>query len=212
MDNDTNGIARLATRIFSIIANSGATECNFSDFGNIQTKKRSRLSVDKTHKINMVRMDIRRRHAALGVLKMRGKRKLGHNDEPLESTTEDPPSDNEDKDFSAIAHDMIIAAIDDRAADEAEDRDPSPPGAAVPINTQRGRRPTRTQMPLATLFDFNRLDSGLDFYWTGAVKNLDAEADTCEHAFSQQDALQVADMQNASSMATSSCSGSSSSA
>jgi hypothetical protein len=42
-------------------------------------------------------------------------------------------------------------------------------------------------MPLATLFDFNRLDSGLDFYWTGAVKNLDAEADACENAFSQQD-------------------------
>jgi hypothetical protein len=54
MNNDTNGIARLAIRIFSIIANSGATECNFSDFGNIQTKKRSRLSVDKTHKINVV--------------------------------------------------------------------------------------------------------------------------------------------------------------
>jgi hypothetical protein len=212
MDNDTNGVARLATRIFSIIANSGATECNFSDFGNIQTKKRSRLSVDKTHKINVVRMDVRRRHAALGVLKTRGKRKLGHNDKPLESTTEDSPSDNEDEDFSAIAHNLIIAAIDNRAADEAEDHDPSPPGTAVPINTQRGRRSTRTQMPLATLFDFNRLDSGLDFYWTGAVKNLDAEADACEHAFSQ-DALQIADMQNASSMAsTSSCSESSSSA
>jgi hypothetical protein len=206
MDNDTNGIARLATRIFSIIANSGATECNFSDFGNIQTKKRSRLSVDKTHKINMVRMDIRRRHAALGVLKTRGKRKLGHNDEP-ESTTEDLPSDNEDEDFGTIAHNLIVAAIDDRTADEAEDRDPSLPGAAVQISTH-GRRPTRTQMPLATLFDFDRLDNGLDFYWTGAVKNLDAEADACEHAFSQQDTLQVADMQNASSMASTSSSSS----
>jgi len=120
MDNDTNGIAHLATRIFSIIANSGATECNFSDFGNIQTKRRSRLSVDKTHKINIVRMDIRRCHAALGVLKTHGKRKLGHTDEP-ESTTEDPPSDNEEEDFSAIAHNLIIVAINDRAADEAED-------------------------------------------------------------------------------------------
>jgi hypothetical protein len=184
MNNDTNGIARLAIRIFSIIANSGATECNFSDFGNIQTKKRSRLSVDKTHKINVVRMDIRRRHAALGVLKTRGKRKLGHDDNP-ESTTEDLPSDNEDEGFGAIAHDLIVAAIDDRAADEADDRNLFPP--AVPNSTQRSHRPIRTQMPLATLFDFNRLDSGLDFYWTGAVKNLDAEADACENAFSQQD-------------------------
>jgi hypothetical protein len=198
MDNDTNGIARLAIRIFSIIANSGATECNFSDFGNIQTKKRSRLSVDKTHKINMVRMDIRRRHAALGVLQTRGKRKLGHDDNPAESTTEDLPSDNEDENFGAIAHNLIIAAIDDRAADEAEDQYLSSP-ALVPNSTQRSRRPIRTQLPLATLFDFNRLDSGLDFYWTGAVKNLDAEADACENAFSQQ----VADMQNASSMASS---------
>jgi hypothetical protein len=53
------------------------------------------------------------------------------------------------------------------------------------------------------------LDSGLDFYWTGAVKNLDAEADTCEHAISQQDALQVADMQIASSMTDTSSSSSS---
>ncbi|KIM73621.1 hypothetical protein PILCRDRAFT_80982, partial [Piloderma croceum F 1598] len=68
MDNSTNGIARLAIRIFSIIANSGATKCNFSDFGNIQTKKRSRLTVEKTHKINLVRMEIRRRHASQGLL------------------------------------------------------------------------------------------------------------------------------------------------
>jgi hypothetical protein len=70
MDNDTNGIACLVTGIFSIIANSGATEYNFSDFGNIQTKRCSCLSVDKTHKINMVQMDIWRCHAALGVLKL----------------------------------------------------------------------------------------------------------------------------------------------
>jgi hypothetical protein len=137
MDNDTNGIAHLATCIFLIIANSGMTECNFSDFGNIQTKRRSHLSVNKTHKINVVRMDVQWHHAALGVLKTCGKRKLGYNDEPLESTTEDSPSNNEDKDFSAIAHNLIIAAIDDRAGDKAEDHDSSPPGTAVPINTQR---------------------------------------------------------------------------
>jgi hypothetical protein len=72
MDNDTNGIDHLAIHIFSIIANSGVTECNFSDFGNIQTKKCSCLSIDKTHKINKVRMDIWRRHVALGVLKTCG--------------------------------------------------------------------------------------------------------------------------------------------
>jgi len=99
------------------------------------------------------------------MLKTHRKRKLGHNDEP-ESTTEDPPSDNEKEDFSAIAHNLIIAAINDRAAEEAEDQDPSPPDVSVPISTQHGRRPTqRTQMPLATLFNFNRLDSGLSGTW-----------------------------------------------
>src|ERR1700733_14710139 len=41
MADNSNSIARLAVCIYSIIANSGATEHNFSDFGNIQTKKRS---------------------------------------------------------------------------------------------------------------------------------------------------------------------------
>jgi hypothetical protein len=142
---------------------------------------------------------------ALGVLKTHGKRKLGHDDKP-ESTTEDLPSDNEDEDFGVIAHDLIVTAIDDRAADEAEDQDLLPPGVAVPNSTQRrlSHRPIRTQMPLVTLFDFNRLDSGLDFYWTGAVKNLDAEAHACENAFSQQ----IADMQNILSMASTSSSSS----
>jgi hypothetical protein len=64
-------------------------------------------------------------------------------------------------------------------------------------------------MPLATLFDFNRLDNGLDFYWTGAVKNLDAEADACEQAFVQQDVLQVPAIPDASLIVTSTSSSSS---
>ena len=98
MDNDTNGLACLAIRLYSIITNSGASEYNFSDFGNIQTKKRSWLSVEKTHKINIVRMDIHRRHASLGLLKCRSKRKLGNDDEP----TVDESSDAEDDSFEAV--------------------------------------------------------------------------------------------------------------
>jgi len=52
-------------------------------------------------------------------VKTRGKRKLGHDDKPAASTTQDLPSDNEDEDFRAIAQNLIVAAIDDRAADEA---------------------------------------------------------------------------------------------
>jgi hypothetical protein len=120
MDNDTKGIARLAIRLFSIIANSGATECNFSDYGNIQTKKRSRLSVEKTHKINVVHMDIHRRHASLGLLKCRGKRKLGDDDEPS-STAVDEPSDADADDDSGLAQNLINSAINDSAADVANE-------------------------------------------------------------------------------------------
>jgi hypothetical protein len=67
MENNSNSIARLAIRIYSIIANSGATERNFSDFGNIQTKKCSLLKIDKVHKTNVLCMDILRRHAELGL-------------------------------------------------------------------------------------------------------------------------------------------------
>jgi hypothetical protein len=158
MDNDTNGIARLAIRLFSIITNSGATECNFSDFGNIQTKKRSRLSVDKTHKINVVRMDICRRHQSLGLLKCRGKRKLGDDDEPS-SIAVDEPSDAEDYSFEGLAQNLINSAINDEAADAADKAEeataPSSAPAAV-LNQQRTRRPAHTQIPLASLFDFTR--------------------------------------------------------
>jgi hypothetical protein len=75
-------------------------------------------------------------------------------------------------------------------------------------NQQQARCLVRTQMPLATLFNFDRLDNGLDFYWTGAVKNLDAEADACEQEFVQQDVLQVPAMPDASSIVSTSLSSS----
>lgn len=206
MDNDTNGIARLPICIFLIIANSGATECNFSDFGNIQTKKCSRLSVKKTHKINLVCMEIRRRHASQGLLTTRSKRKLGDNNNPG-STTGDLPSksDAEEDNFENLAQDLIDLAANDEAANEAEEQS-APCSITAPLNQQQARHPSHTQMPLATLFDFNRSDNGLDFYWTGAVKNLDAEAEACKLAFSQQEGLWVPNMTDTSSIASTSSS------
>jgi hypothetical protein len=60
MANSSNSIAQLAIHIYSIIANSGATERNFSDYGNIQTQKHSLLKIEKVHKTNVLRMDILR--------------------------------------------------------------------------------------------------------------------------------------------------------
>ena len=201
MDNDTNGLARLAIRLYSIITNSGATECNSSDFGNIQTKKRSRLSVEKTHKINVVRMDIRQRHASLGLLKCHSKRKLGNNDKP----TVDKASDAKDDSFETVAQNLIGLADNNTAADaDAAADDTSAAPAATTLNLHGTRHCNCTQIPLARLFDFTQLDNGLDFYWKGAIKNLDAEADALELAFVQQEGLQVPGMPNASSIASSS--------
>jgi hypothetical protein len=46
--------------------------------------------------------------------------------------------------------------------------------------------------------------NGLDFYWQGAIKNLNAEADALELAFIQQEGFQMPGMLNASSIASSS--------
>jgi hypothetical protein len=142
-----------------------------------------------------------------GLLTTRGKRKLGDSDNP-DSTTEDlPSSDTEEDNIENLAQDLIDLAADGETANEAEEQ-LAPSSITVPSDQQRARRPSRTQMPLATLFDFNRSNNGLDFYWTGAVKNLDAEADACELAFVQQEGLPVPNMTDTSLIASTSSSSS----
>ena len=135
---------------------------------------------------------IRQRHASLGLLKCRGKRKLGDDDEPS-STAVDDPSDAEDDSFEGLVQNLIDSAINDEAADEAEEATAPSSAPAVP-NQQCTRRLARTQIPLASLFNFTWLDNRLDFYWKGAIRNLDADAAACELAFSQQEGFQVPGM------------------
>lgn len=62
-------------------------------------------------------------------------------------------------------------------ADEAEEATAPSSAPAVPIQQRiRTHRLARTQIPLATLFNFTWLDNGLDFYWKGAIRNLDMDA------------------------------------
>jgi len=106
---------------------------------------------------------IRRRHASLGLLKCRSKRKLGSDNEPS-STAVDDPSDAEDDSFEGLVQNLINSAINDEAADKAEEATAPLSAPAVP-NQQRTCCPVaRTQIPLASLFNFTRLDNGLDFY------------------------------------------------
>jgi hypothetical protein len=67
-NNGSNGIMKLAICILSIVANSGASDRNFSAFGTIQTDRRNKLSVEKVHNVNVIRMEIWRSHAEAGLL------------------------------------------------------------------------------------------------------------------------------------------------
>jgi hypothetical protein len=141
MDDDSQGITKLAIHIYSVIANSGANECNFSDFGNIQTKLRNRLLIEKTHKTNVVRMDIAREHARLGLTMSRGKRKLGHNDEPSDTpetvvTPAPGAPELDDTSFTAIAQHLVEFAND---ADLPEPETPVP-SIPVPATTNQHAR------------------------------------------------------------------------
>ncbi|OSD05874.1 hypothetical protein PYCCODRAFT_1404696 [Trametes coccinea BRFM310] len=85
-----NGIVKLAIRLLSIVANSAGVECAFSDFGRTHTKGRNRLNPEIVHNTGMLRMAIRREHAAAGRLPRRLKRKLGADYEPLNSDVHHP--------------------------------------------------------------------------------------------------------------------------
>lgn len=141
MDDTTKGITKLAIRIYSIIVNSGTTEHNFSDFGNIQTKRRNWLSIEKTHKTNIVCIDIACDHASRGLTTSRGKRKLGHNDKPstiktvTESATGAPGP--EDTSFAVIAQHLINFA-DNADLPEPNDNERDPPHPSLaPVSTLR---------------------------------------------------------------------------
>lgn len=176
MEDGSDGVAKLAVRIFSVIANSGATERNFSDFGNIQTKRRNRLSVEKLHNTNVLRMDIRRQHAQAGLLVSRGKRKLGDDDDTRDAV-EKGPADSDDADFAVLATDLMQASDDANVPDSS---DPPPVASSTIPAQRRPRRIPRTQIPLKELFDYNYPGNGLDCYWKGGLKNLEKEASDCE--------------------------------
>jgi hypothetical protein len=183
MDDGGNGIAKLAIRILSVIANSGACECTFSDFGIILTKIRNVLSVEKVHKTNTVRMDIRRRHTALGLVPKQGKQKLGNDDdEPQDPEAE---ADEEcDLTFTTLARRLVDMAAADTNNDNDDDTT-----ASASCSVPHQRRPCRTQIPLSELFNYDIPDNGLDFYWKEGLKNLEGQSEQFEQLHNEQNAV-----------------------
>jgi hypothetical protein len=80
-------LVHLAINVLSIIANSAGCERLFSEMGHIQSKHRARLSNQKTFDTAVVRMELKRKHAAAGLTRARLHRQFG-----LQATKEAGPS------------------------------------------------------------------------------------------------------------------------
>lgn len=132
-------LIRLALHIFSIHANSASCERLFSLFGNIQTKKRNRMTSKTLQMIAEVKMHLRDGHAASWSQKQksRAKRKFGpqpsgtHNPDhslpgtPNTTSSMPPPmtpgSDTEtDTDLHPISLREMIEDFNSLAADETD--------------------------------------------------------------------------------------------
>lgn len=173
----TNPLPKLAIHLLSVIANSAGTERNFSNFGNIRTIHRHRLATAKIHKTNVLRMDLRREHAAAGLLTSRGKRKLGVDEEPEDDKQTNCDAERDGPDFEELARSLMD--------DVANDAQPDTAGRTVPVFGMPLAGPPssnhRFKIDLANLFNYK--SSELTFYWKGGIKNLERETEACEAQF-----------------------------
>jgi hAT family C-terminal dimerisation region len=216
-----NRLAKLAIHILSVVANSAGCERVFSEMGIVQTKHRSRLGLDKVRKTALIRMDIKRRHVAEGLIRPRSKRTFdamnsdfiqplipsislppsseltpsAADSQPtqLPSCTESPEDNTETPDianFDDITKELVQAAAEsDRLTQEEQDTDeplpapqPNPPNP--PSTSSRSTRPSKTRIPLKSLFryptDPDAPAEGLDFYWKWGIKHLEEEMSVAE--------------------------------
>ncbi|OJA15780.1 hypothetical protein AZE42_12925 [Rhizopogon vesiculosus] len=63
--NGVSGLIHFAMHILSIVPNSAATECIFSQFGVIHTKLRNRLHLEKVRKEPLVKSNTTAQHGSL---------------------------------------------------------------------------------------------------------------------------------------------------
>lgn len=121
-------LAQLAIHLFSFIPNSASCERIFSTMGNIKTKRRNRLTPQRTRDLALIKLDVRRQQAIEGTLRKRVKRAFGSFSDPSGSRVEDEEiaqiacareEDNEDKEDLSTQ----ISSMSDEA-NEADDGSP----------------------------------------------------------------------------------------
>ncbi|CUA74385.1 hypothetical protein RSOLAG22IIIB_11179 [Rhizoctonia solani] len=76
-NNGHQQLVRLAINVLSIVANSAGCEQLFSEMGYTQSKRRSRLSNEKTFDTAVVQMELKQKHAAAGLTRARLHRQFG---------------------------------------------------------------------------------------------------------------------------------------
>ncbi|KDN48405.1 hypothetical protein RSAG8_02997, partial [Rhizoctonia solani AG-8 WAC10335] len=133
-------LAHLATHILSIVANSAGCERLFSEMGHIHTKRRNRLAYSKVFDTAVIRMDLKRKHAAEGLTRSRLKRQFGpqkiepafspvisatqvdQNDEAAEEVADvDMMEEDPGLDFRVVAAQLRQDVIDDEDPSDDEE-------------------------------------------------------------------------------------------
>ncbi|EUC57191.1 NUDIX domain protein, partial [Rhizoctonia solani AG-3 Rhs1AP] len=195
-------LAYLATHILSIVANSAGCERLFSEMGNIHTKRRNRLAYNKVFDTAVVRMDLKRKHAAEGLTRSRLKRQFGpqkiepafspvvsasqidQNDEAAEEIADvDMMDEDPGIDFRAVAAQLRQDVLDDE--DPSDDEELPPADSITNPRSLEGLRPkrvrlffgTRVAIELKELFDYETGDDkeGLGFFKQAGLVNLEKE-------------------------------------
>ena len=184
-----NSLVQFAIRVLSIAANSAGLERSWSKLGNIHTKLRNRLALEKARKTSVLVDDLRCRHTEAGLSQKRRKRcfrELSSNSGTSASASTtlnsesmgndmDTDSDDEnlDMDFRAVAQ----KCIDDVENDcDIEDVPQSPP--------PRVFFGTKEPIPLELLFKFpadHSATSELSFFKHSALRNLEKEMQLYEY-------------------------------
>jgi hAT family C-terminal dimerisation region len=186
-----NSLVQFAIRVLSIAANSAGLERSWSKLGNIHTKLRNRLALEKARKTSVLVDDLRRRHTDASLSQKRRKRcfrKLSSNSGTSASASTtlnsesmgndmDTDSDDEnlDMDFRAVAQKCIDDVENDCDIEDVP-QSPNPP--------PRVFFGTKEPIPLELLFKFpadHSATSELSFFKHSALRNLEKEMQLYEY-------------------------------
>lgn len=201
-----NGVVKLAIRLLSVIANSGGCERVFSEFGITHTKRRNKLSPELVHKTAVLKAEMRRAHAAAGLLKSRKARVFGENgandvnpnisgpssSADSESRTpapaNEPHSRDQGDDLETDFNDIEAELINDAQAMQEYETYLN----SLPILHSSASQPCRP-IPLEKLFNYTTTTGdhsrGLGFYWKGGLRNLEKELAAYETIYESDIAL-----------------------